>query len=86
MILRDFTKSKNMLDLVFHFSFSLSRRAPPERKSKDPHSVKRVRKKRYRTVDNEDNEMPEEKEVIEEEENVSVCWFPEPKPKFYCKI
>ena len=75
-----------MLHLVFHFSFSWSRRAPPERKSKDPHSVKRVRKKRYRTVDDKDNEMPEEKEVIEEEENVSVRWFPELKPKFYCKI
>ena len=75
-----------MLHLVFHFSFSGSRRAPPERKSKDPNSVKRVRKKRYRTVDDEDNEMPEEKEVIEEEENVSVGCFPKLKPKFYCKI
>ena len=69
-----------MLHLVFHFSFSWSRRAPPERKSKDPHSVKRVRKKRYRTVDDEDNEMPEEKEINEEEENVSFRWFPKLKP------
>ncbi|XP_022805080.1 DNA ligase 1-like [Stylophora pistillata] len=44
-------------------------RAPPERKSKDPNSVKRVRKKRYRTVDEEDNGQLEEKEVVEEEEH-----------------
>lgn len=69
-----------MLHLLFYFSFSWSRRAPPERKSKDPNSIKRVRKKRYRTVDDEDNEMPEEKEINEEEENVSFRWFPKLKP------